>query len=185
MPNNRSGIIPADLHATSPLSRGSASILSMDAFPRFWRSGLATSQGDCTRSTGLDPTAQLRMRANAVISHGWKELIRPILETFAAHSPGAFVEEKEAALSWHYRLADPELGQTQCGELTVHLTTFLATIPVEVIQGNCVIVRQLGANKGIVLLAIFAPMIASPEEFVVAFGSDRTDEDRFAALPEY
>jgi trehalose 6-phosphate synthase/phosphatase len=46
-------------------------------------------------------------------------------------------------------------------------------------------VRQHGVNKGIVLPAILAAIIASPEEFIVAFGDDRTDEDLFAALPEH
>lgn len=125
-------------------------------------------------------------RSNGVLSDGWKERIRPVMEQFAARTPGAFVEEKEAALCWHYRLADPELGQTQSRELTLHLTSFLANLPVEVMPGHRIVeVRQLGVNKGIVLPTILASMIASPEEFVVAFGDDRTDEDLFAALPEH
>jgi trehalose 6-phosphate synthase/phosphatase len=125
-------------------------------------------------------------RANAVVHSGWKERIRPVMETFAARTPGAFVEEKEAALCWHYRLADPELGQTQSRELTLHLTSFLANMPVEVMPGHRIVeVRQHGVNKGIVLPAILAAIITSPEEFVVAVGDDRTDEDLFAALPEH
>lgn len=125
-------------------------------------------------------------RANAVVSQGWKERIRPVLEQFAVRTPGAFVEEKEAALCWHYRLADPELGQTQSRELTLHLTSFLANLPVEVMPGHRIVeVRQHGVNKGIVLPAILASIITSPEEFVVALGDDRTDEDLFAALPEH
>ncbi len=125
-------------------------------------------------------------KANAVISSGWKERIRPVLETFAVHTPGAFVEEKDTALSWHYRLADPELGQMQSRELQLHLTSFLANFPVEVMPGSCVVeVRQHGVNKGVVLPAILAAIITSPEEFIVAFGANRTDEDLFAALPEH
>lgn len=125
-------------------------------------------------------------RANAVVHPGWKERIRPVMETFAARTPGTFVEEKEAALCWHCRLADPNLGQTQSRELTLHLTSFLANLPVEVMPGHRIVeVRQHGVNKGIVLPAILASIIASPEEFVVAVGDDRTDEDLFAALPEH
>ncbi|MEO6742838.1 MAG: trehalose-phosphatase, partial [Chthoniobacteraceae bacterium] len=92
----------------------------------------------------------------------------------------------EAALCWHYRLADPELGHTQSRELTLHLTSFLANLPVEVMPGHRIVeVRQHGANKGIVLPAILAAIIASPEEFIIALGDDRTDEDLFAALPEH
>lgn len=109
-----------------------------------------------------------------------------MLDDFAAHTPGAFVEEKEAALCWHYRMADPELGRTQSRELMLHLTSFLANLPVEVMPGNCIVeVRPHGVNKGIVLPAILAAIITSPEEFVVAFGDDRTDEDLFAVLPNH
>jgi trehalose 6-phosphate synthase/phosphatase len=125
-------------------------------------------------------------QANAVVHQGWKERIRPVMENFAARTPGAFVEEKEAALCWHYRLADPELGRTQSRELTLHLTSFLANVPVEVTPGHRIVeVRQHGVNKGIVLPGILAAIITSPEEFVVALGDDRTDEDLFAALPEH
>jgi len=142
--------------------------------------GLHAEHGFWSRPAGAE------WRANAVVHSGWKERIRPVMETFAAHTPGAFVEEKEAALCWHYRLADPELGQTQSRELALHLTSFLANLPVEVMPGHRIVeVRQHGVNKGIVLPAILASMIASPEEFVVALGDDRTDEDLFAALPEH
>jgi trehalose 6-phosphate synthase/phosphatase len=142
--------------------------------------GLHAEHGTWSRSAGAE------WRPNAVVSQGWKERIRPVMEQFAARTPGAFVEEKEAALCWHYRLADPELGHTQSRELALHLTSFLANLPVEVMPGHRVVeVRQHGVNKGIVLPAILAPIIASPEEFVVALGDDRTDEDLFAALPEH
>lgn len=142
--------------------------------------GLHAEHGVWSRAMGGE------WRANAVIRDGWKERIKPVLETFASHTPGAFVEEKEAALCFHYRLADLELGQRQSRELTLHLTTFLANLPVEVMPGNCIVeVRQHGVNKGIVLPAILASIMTSPEEFVVAFGNDRTDEDLFAALPEH
>jgi trehalose 6-phosphate synthase/phosphatase len=125
-------------------------------------------------------------RANAVISQGWKERIRPVLETFASHTPGAFVEEKDTALCWHYRLADPELGQSQSRELQLHLTSFLANYPVEVMPGSCVVeVRQHGVNKGIILPSILATIATSAEEFIVAVGANRTDEDLFAALPDF
>jgi trehalose 6-phosphate synthase/phosphatase len=109
-----------------------------------------------------------------------------VLESFAAKTPGAFVEEKEAALCWHYRMADPELGQSQGRELVLHLTSFLANLPVEVMPGHKIVeVRQHGINKGIALPPILASIITSPGEFVIAIGDDRTDEDLFAALPEH
>ena len=142
--------------------------------------GLHAEHGFWSRPAGGE------WRPNAVVSQTWKERIRAVMEDFAACTPGAFVEEKEAALCWHYRLADPELGQRQSRELALHLTSFLANLPVEVMRGNRIVeVRQQGANKGIILPSVLAGITASPEEFAMAFGDDRTDEDLFAALPEH
>jgi trehalose 6-phosphate synthase/phosphatase len=142
--------------------------------------GLHAEHGFWSRPVGAE------WRSNAVVSDGWKERIRPVLVDFAARTPGAFIEEKEAALCWHFRLADPDLGQTQSRELTLHLTGSLANLPIEVMHGHRVVeVRQHGVNKGIILPAILASIITSQEEFVVALGDDRTDEDLFAALPEH
>ncbi len=152
----------------------------IDRWFRHLPAGLHAEHGFWSRAPGAD------WRANGVLTHGWKERIRPVMEDFASCTPGAFIEEKEAALCWHYRLADPELGQRQGRELALHLTGFLANLPVEVMPGHRIVeVRQHGVNKGIVLPAILAAIITSPEEFVVAFGDDRTDEDLFAALPAH
>jgi trehalose 6-phosphate synthase/phosphatase len=40
----------------------------------------------------------------------WKPRLLPILEMYADRVAGAFVEEKEFSLVWHYRIADPEQG---------------------------------------------------------------------------
>ncbi len=153
---------------------------ALDSWFRKLRVGLHAEHGFWSRTPGGE------WRANTALSHGWKERIRPVMENFAACTPGAFVEEKEAALCWHYRLSEPDLGSRQSRELTLHLTGFLANLPVEVMPGHRTVeVRQHGVNKGIVLPAILAAIITSPEEFVVAFGDDRTDEDLFAALPAH
>ncbi|MEY4551104.1 MAG: hypothetical protein RL685_7299, partial [Pseudomonadota bacterium] len=51
------------------------------------------------------------------LSADWKERIGAILRVFAEQVAGSFVEEKEYALAWHYRAADPELGQQRSKEL--------------------------------------------------------------------
>ena len=40
----------------------------------------------------------------------WMDAVRPVLEHFVDRTPGSFIEEKEFALVWHYRLAEPEFG---------------------------------------------------------------------------
>lgn len=116
------------------------------------------------------------------IPREWKEKLRPILEVYSRRTPGSFLEEKSAALAWHYRMADPELGQLRANELTHLLRATFANAPLEVLQGEKVVeVRPHGVNKGLVVGPAMA--LAGPEATVVAVGDDRTDEDMFAALP--
>ena len=75
--------------------------------------------------------------------------MRPVLEQFAASAPGAFVEEKELALGWHYRLADAEFGAWLANELVATLENLLAGTEATVLRGNKIIeVRFAWANKG-------------------------------------
>jgi trehalose 6-phosphate synthase/phosphatase len=134
------------------------------------------------------------------LNNDWKPSIRPVLEMYADRLPGAFVEEKEYSLVWHYRGADPELGMMRAQELLDHLVNFTANIDVQVLQGNKVIeVKTGGINKGttgMFWLDRAHPITDTqlpPEsaiassvgaDFVLAIGDDWTDEYLFAALPE-
>ena len=113
----------------------------------------------------------------------WKEKVRPILDTFTRATPGSFVEEKSAGLTWHYALAEPEFGPAQALELRVHLLELLSNVPVQVVAGERVVeVRAQGVSKG----GIVARMLAAEPAgaLAVAVGDDATDEDLFAAVPE-
>ena len=44
-------------------------------------------------------------------SREWMRRVRPVLEHFVRRTPGSFIEEKEYALVWHYRMAEPEFGE--------------------------------------------------------------------------
>ncbi|WNG44558.1 bifunctional alpha,alpha-trehalose-phosphate synthase (UDP-forming)/trehalose-phosphatase [Archangium minus] len=117
------------------------------------------------------------------VTTDWKNLVRPVLEAFAARVPGAFVEEKSGSLAWHYRQVDPVFGARQARELRLHLGEVFAHGPLEVLPGDKVVeVRARGVNKGRVVALVTQDM--SPGTRVVAIGDDRTDEDLFAALPE-
>ena len=111
----------------------------------------------------------------------WKERLLPTLETYADRVPGAFVEQKEFSLVWHYRAVDPEQGRAAARELTDHLLAFTANIDVQVLRGSKVIeIRNAGVNKGAA-----ARHWLSKRNFdcVLAIGDDTTDEEMFAALP--
>ncbi|HSF56693.1 MAG TPA: bifunctional alpha,alpha-trehalose-phosphate synthase (UDP-forming)/trehalose-phosphatase, partial [Candidatus Binatia bacterium] len=113
----------------------------------------------------------------------WKQEILPILKTYADRVPGAFVEEKEFSLVWHYRMADQEQGRPVARELTDHLLVFTASIDLQVLRGNRAIeIRKAGINKG---GAVQQWIDKANFDFILAIGDDATDEDMFAVLPHW
>jgi trehalose 6-phosphate synthase/phosphatase len=113
----------------------------------------------------------------------WKSRVVPILEQFAAATPGSLIEEKSAGFAWHYRMADPDFGALHASKLVPKLQTELAGLPVDVLSGDKVVeIRAQGVNKGVIVSRIVS---AQPETVsIMAMGDDQTDEDVFAALPE-
>lgn len=110
----------------------------------------------------------------------WKERVRPILQLFVDRLPGAWLEEKEFSLAWHYRKADPDQASLRAKELMDDLAGFTRNIDVQVFEGNKVIeLRNSGVNKG---LAAQEWLSGQNAEFVLGIGDDRTDEDMFRAL---
>ncbi len=120
-------------------------------------------------------------RLARALNNAWKPAILPLLQAYADRVPGAFVEEKQYSVAWHYRRADPELASTRVKELVDDLVSFTANIDVQVQQGDKVVeVRCGGINKGAAVLP-FLPKDGSG--LVLALGDDWTDEDLFRALP--
>lgn len=111
----------------------------------------------------------------------WKKDILPILENYADRLPGAFVEQKDYSLAWHYRNSDPEQGEIMARELVDHLISFTANINPQVLQMNKTIeVRNFGVNKG---EATQYWLTKQDYDFILAIGDDKTDEDIFRVLP--
>jgi trehalose 6-phosphate synthase/phosphatase len=114
------------------------------------------------------------------VSNQWKPRILPLLQTYADRLPGAFVEEKEYSVAWHYRRADTDLAAIRSKELRDNLVNLTANIDLQVMQGNKVVeVRMAGVNKG---AAVLRWLSHDSPPFVLAIGDDWTDEDMFAAL---
>ncbi|HEV7349525.1 bifunctional alpha,alpha-trehalose-phosphate synthase (UDP-forming)/trehalose-phosphatase [Telluribacter sp.] len=130
-----------------------------------------------TRETG---TWQL----NENYEDGWKESIRSILDLYVKRCPGAFVEEKETSLAWHFRTADDQLyAQRRAQELAWQLKSFIQPeMHLQIIEGNMVIeVKKTAFNKG---TAARSFLEKGEYGFVMAMGDDTTDEDMFEALPK-
>lgn len=115
------------------------------------------------------------------LSGEWKPAVRPMLELFADRLPGAFVEEKELSLAWHYRETDPEHGPAWAQVLMDDLVDFTAHMDVKPFPGNKVIeIHNAGVDKGAAALHWIG---RRKFDFLFAAGDDWTDEDLFQALP--
>lgn len=115
------------------------------------------------------------------VASAWKDRIRPILQLYVDRLPGAFLEEKEYSLAWHYRRADPEQANTRAKELLDAIADYTRNIDVQILEGNKVLeVRHTAVNKGTAVSDLL-PQISA--DFVMGIGDDWTDEDMFRVLP--
>ncbi|WAC14963.1 bifunctional alpha,alpha-trehalose-phosphate synthase (UDP-forming)/trehalose-phosphatase [Dyadobacter pollutisoli] len=121
---------------------------------------------------------------NENYEENWKESIQPILDMYAKRCPGAFVEEKETSLAWHYRMADDaDYADRRARELLWQLKNYIQPeLHLQVIDGNKVVeVKKTAFNKGTAAKGIVE---SADYDFILAIGDDTTDEDMFEALPE-
>lgn len=113
-------------------------------------------------------------------SSAWKNIIQPALEKYAAKTPGAFVEEKECSLVWHFRKAQPYYAQKNIVILKRALKPFLKPYGLGLFMGNGILeIKLLSTNKGEAATKWLKPK----PDFILAIGDDYTDEDMFASLP--
>ncbi len=112
----------------------------------------------------------------------WKSSIMPILETFVDRTPGAFVEEKQYSIAWHYRKSDPELANLRSMELKTVLHSLISNNGLSILEGNKVIeIKSSFVNKGRSASRLLAQ---NSYDFIFAIGDDWTDEYLFEELPE-
>ncbi|MBC8526433.1 MAG: bifunctional alpha,alpha-trehalose-phosphate synthase (UDP-forming)/trehalose-phosphatase [Candidatus Cloacimonetes bacterium] len=122
------------------------------------------------------------------LKNNWKEKILPILEYYVDRTPGAFIEEKEFSLVWHYRQIDNKLALVRNMELKDALLSLTDNLNLGVLEGNKIIeIKKVGINKGRAALKWNSP--SNPLEnkdwnFILAIGDDVTDEDVFNILPK-
>jgi trehalose 6-phosphate synthase/phosphatase len=112
----------------------------------------------------------------------WREPVLAILRDITARTPGSLIETKAAAIAWHYRMSDPEIGARRANELRVYLNQVLSNQPVEILPGHRLLeIRPYGIHKGRIVAQVSSERLANTA--VLAIGDDRTDEDLFEALP--
>ncbi len=114
------------------------------------------------------------------LTSDWKEEVHPILESWVDRTPGSFIEEKEFSLVWHYRKANPKLGELRARELMNNLSDITANLNLQVLEGNKVVeLKNTDINKGRAALRWIS---RDKWDFILALGDDWTDEDTFKAL---
>jgi trehalose 6-phosphate synthase/phosphatase len=137
---------------------------------------LITDHGVWLKNKGKDWEALENLK------NDWKINVLPIMESFVNRTPGAFIEEKEYSLAWHYRKADPELSKIRNMELKLVLTSLISNNGLAVLEGNKVLeIKSSSVNKG---RASAKLLIGNDYDFIFAIGDDRTDEYMFEELPE-
>lgn len=117
----------------------------------------------------------------AALDNEWKESVRPIFELYADRMPGAIVEEKEFALSLHYRRCNPDMVVAKLNELKQTLVSMTKSSSLVVQEGSKVLeLKDSRVNKGI---ATSMMIDHNGYDFLFGAGDDLTDEDVFRALP--
>jgi len=119
----------------------------------------------------------------AEFPESFKKIVLPVLTTYVNRCTGAFIEEKETSLCWHYRSADPEYSFVRSRELISELSEMISPdMNIQILDGKKVIeVKRSGCNKG---TAVAHTLAESSFDFILAIGDDKTDEDMFRVVNE-
>lgn len=117
------------------------------------------------------------------LSNEWKREILPILEMYSDRLPGAYVQERDYSLAWHYHKADVEQAAKLVTEVNDHLLSLTTNISVQVLHGTRVIeLSNSGINKG----ELAMHWLSQKEyDFILAMGAGWSDELLFHTLPEH
>ncbi len=122
-----------------------------------------------------------KWRMHEGLSSDWKDEIYPLLELYTDRTPGAFIEEKDFSLVWHYRRTEPILGAQRAKDLKDDLLHLTSNLNVGIMEGNKVIeIKNTVVDKG---RAALSWVSQHAWDFILAIGDDRTDEDLFAVMP--
>ncbi|KAH6677861.1 trehalose-phosphatase [Plectosphaerella plurivora] len=150
--------------------------------------GFSAEHGSFMKNPGS--TEWINLADNADMS--WQADVMTVFQQYTDRVPGSFLERKRCALTWHYRLADPEQGLHMSRDLHKELLgTVAKKWDVEIMEGKANIeVRPTFINKGEISKKLVATYNSHPTEtgepgkvdFVFCSGDDFTDEDMFRAL---
>lgn len=109
--------------------------------------------------------------------------IRVRLQQVVGTCAGVVIEDKGAAITCHYRLADVASAVAARAAVAALAEEYQRRgVPITVSDGHAVReIRPAGVDKGTTVYALLA--VHAPDALPIYIGDDRTDEDAFAALP--
>ncbi len=129
---------------------------------------------------GVRPAGRKTWQTVEKVDTEWKQLLQPVLEKYAALTPGARVEVKPHSLVWHYRAASAYHAQKYAVIIKRVLKPVLKKYGLELMQGNKVLeIKNPKVSKG----AVARRWLEKNYDFILAIGDDVTDEDLFRVLP--
>ncbi|MBD2755650.1 bifunctional alpha,alpha-trehalose-phosphate synthase (UDP-forming)/trehalose-phosphatase [Spirosoma validum] len=113
----------------------------------------------------------------------WVEPIRATMNEYSDAHTCSFVEEKETAIAWHYRMVQNDDIEGKAVELATRLRSTPTSTKLTVIQGSKVIeVKTAHHSKGTIAQKLYEQ---AAYDFIVSIGDDTTDEDMFRQLPNW
>ncbi len=113
----------------------------------------------------------------------WDEEILEIIQHTIEKTPRSHLEQKDAALVWHYRNVDVWLAELRTQQLVNALIGPCSRLNLQIVPGNKIVeIKSPDYNKG---SEVIRRLEKGTYDFVLAIGDDTTDEDMFRALPPY
>ncbi|MFT8358613.1 trehalose-phosphatase [Bifidobacterium aquikefiri] len=112
----------------------------------------------------------------------WKRQIGPIMQESVEALAKSFIEHKDDAMAWHYRLSDQRKANDERVKLLEKLRAITGKLGLMVMENSKVVeVCPVAVSKG----QAVSPIIESGDyDFMLAAGDDSTDETMFAVMPE-
>ncbi|KAK1059027.1 threalose-6-phosphate phosphatase [Friedmanniomyces endolithicus] len=142
--------------------------------------GLSAEHGSFIRH----PHTTTWLNLTETMDMAWQSRVLTVFEYYTSRTPGAFIERKKIALTWHYRQSDQEHATAMARECQKQLEqTVGKEFDVEVMTGKANLeVRPKFVNKGEIAKQLIRDFGSQRPDFVLCLGDDFTDEDMFRAL---
>ncbi|MFP4488742.1 MAG: bifunctional alpha,alpha-trehalose-phosphate synthase (UDP-forming)/trehalose-phosphatase [Bacteroidales bacterium] len=129
-----------------------------------------------------EPGGDWERTTDEPLSNYWKDIVRPMVNTYTDRTPASVYIEKSNSISWHYRDVDPDLVTARAAEMKDELSSLVANMNLEVIEGNKVLeIKNTSFSKG---KAAAKYLQKHKYDFILAIGDDYIDEDFFHELPD-